>query len=70
MSESPTPNQTDYEIITENNDCIDTMSHYARYYIGNEESVWVCELCEEVHVDPYEQDCDCYRSDIEEWCDE
>lgn len=56
---------SEYEAITKNNECIDTLLHYARYDMGNEESVWVCEQCESVDADPYEQDCDCYASDIE-----
>ncbi|MFZ2452602.1 MAG: Lar family restriction alleviation protein [Methylovulum miyakonense] len=53
--------EDDYATITQTRELIDTLSHYARYTDGNEESIWVCEYCEEVHVDPYEQDCACYR---------
>lgn len=54
---------SDYEAITSTCDYIDGLGHYARYDVGNEESVWVCEYCEDTHVDPYEQDCACYQTD-------
>lgn len=41
-------------------ECIDTHKHYSRYYVGNEESVWCCDYCDDQGVDPYEMDCSCY----------
>lgn len=56
-----------YEQVVNTCECQDTLMHYSRYtrqFVGKEESAWVCDECEDVDVDPYEQDCSCYEPGV------
>ena len=46
--------EIDIEYIIRHDLPIDSKGHYDRFAIDNEDSIWVCQQCGAIGVDPYE----------------